>query len=230
MRFACSLLVLCLAAGPGLATHVPFVGCASDGQTGPRPIPRAKLTPDLPPAAAAQISYYVRPNNAVLAPRGWRCFETYGSNGQTLFVAPHPIGSIGHIRLTGPAVMLSVSFGGTSGRFGVAEIAGRLFPAAKPFVDRVEAEGMTDKPFFRHPYPTDKITYRSPYEALVTTPANRDGIGTSSLLPKGALPVDSIVRLRDPKGDSDLIHMSARLAPQQRPLVAYIIAQVAKER
>ena len=227
MRLALTAFALSLAAAPAMATPVPFVGCASDGQIGPQPIPKAGPTPDLPPAAATKLAFYAGAEGpGVLAPRGWQCFQTYGSNGESLLVAPHVIGSVPQTPLSGPAVQLSISDGGTSGRFEVAEIAARLFPAAKPFVDGVEAERLRDK-YVHVPYPADKITRRGLYEALVTTPANADGIGTSSFLLKGPLPIDNIVLLeRD--GDMSLIHMAARLSPAQRPLVAYIIAQVAK--
>ena len=224
------LLALSLLATPAWAAHVPFVGCASDGQVGPQPIPRPAATPDLPPAVAARLAYYVGPYDMrVLAPRGWQCFETYGSNGASLFVTPQRMHGTAETGLIGPAIQLSKSEGGTSGRFEVAAIAARLFPAARAFVDKVEAEGMNDKPFVRRPYPADRITHRGPYEALVTTPADQEGIGTASLLRAGSLPIDGIAIL-DPSGDTSLTHLAARLPTADRPLVAHIIAQVKKEK
>lgn len=65
---------------------VPFVGCKSDGQTGPQKAPNGKpvLLP-LPAKFAERLAYYKSEQSAgVLAPRGWYCFGTYGSSGDTL--------------------------------------------------------------------------------------------------------------------------------------------------
>jgi hypothetical protein len=72
----------------------------------------------------------------VLAPRGWHCFSTYGSNGSNLFVSPVPIDgkalfSADWKGFMGDVVQLSVMDGGTSGRFEVAKVVARVFPAYK---------------------------------------------------------------------------------------------------
>ena len=92
-------LAHCLAALPHAnaqaTSSVPFVGCASDGQVGPRKAAHRKpkvlaLSPEL----ASQLAYYqAQEGSGVLAPRGWYCFSTYGSNGGSLFVAPQLIES-----------------------------------------------------------------------------------------------------------------------------------------
>jgi hypothetical protein len=72
---------------------VPFVGCKSDGQVGPVKAPsgRSKMMA-IPAEAAQRLAYYKAEEGVgVLAPRGGHCFETYGSNGATLYVSPDPI-------------------------------------------------------------------------------------------------------------------------------------------
>jgi hypothetical protein len=117
----------------------------------------------------AYYSAYYDPKNTggVLAPRGWHCFGIYGSNGATLFVTPQPIQSRDLLSDTwagigGPAIQVSVSIGDTSGRFDVARVITRVFPAQRAFVQRVINEG--DEPasdFPSGPYPKDKLTSRS---------------------------------------------------------------------
>ena len=140
-----------LSATPALAQPalVPasFVGCPADGQTGPEAAPASAAIPQLPPAAAQALAYYAGPDLGVLAPRGWHCAETYGSDGNNLLVTPQPLTpgeliSAPPYIATGPAVQTSISMGDTSGRFEVAEIADRIFPAAHAFVASVQAENL----------------------------------------------------------------------------------------
>ena len=62
--------------------------------------------------------------------------------------------------LSGPAVVESVSSGGTSGRFAVAKYSARLFPKLEQaFIAGVIAEGIEPKKDFPFgPYPADKTT------------------------------------------------------------------------
>ena len=109
-------------------TSVPYIGCSGDGQTGP--YAAAKGEPKrvkLPPAIADQLAWYEYNGDAghfgTLGPRGWNCFATIGSDGLTLYVAPEPLDSAKLLEhknwkgFTGPAIQLSISDGGTSGRF-----------------------------------------------------------------------------------------------------------------
>ena len=67
--------------------QVPFVGCASDGQAGPQAAPAGPSKAVAVPAATAQrLAWYkAQYGPGVLAPRGWHCFSTYGSNAPHLF-------------------------------------------------------------------------------------------------------------------------------------------------
>jgi hypothetical protein len=112
---------------------IPFVGCQSDGQLGPQPAPhKPPLHLPLDPTSANRLAYYEgfdRPG--VLGPRGWFCFETYGSNGSTLYVSPTPLNPRQFFDsnwkgFTGPIIQISSMFGGTSGRFAVAQIIARV--------------------------------------------------------------------------------------------------------
>lgn len=109
-----------------IAVRVPFVGCDSDGQTGPVEAPsgESKIVP-IAAENARRLAYYkAEEGDGVLAPRGWYCFSTYGSNGESVYVSPNPIRGADLLSLkwkgfTGPVVQLSGESGETSGRFGV---------------------------------------------------------------------------------------------------------------
>ena len=230
---AWSLAAAALGGWPGTAVagNLPFVGCASDGQQGPQRPPRRVRTPTVPGKDAASLAYYASADGTrVIAPRGWRCFGRYGSNGSTLTVAPTaqawaPFEKTS--RYTGPAVIRSTSFGGTSGRFEVAAFAARLFPVAARFVAAVEAEGIASA-FPRGVPPADRIARRGAYEVLFTTPAGASGTGTRYYLAPGPLPIDGIAILAADR-EHDLETMDARLPATIRPLVAHIIGQMERE-
>src|SRR5438105_419135 len=67
---------------------IPFVGCSSDGQTGPIEAPTYKIPAfSLSAEQAEKLAYYKSENSlGVLAPRDWHCFGTYGSGGNALYV------------------------------------------------------------------------------------------------------------------------------------------------
>ncbi len=217
------------------AVTVPFVGCASDGQTGPLKASTGKSKVVAIPAAIAQrLAYYkAEYSSGVLAPRGWNCFSTYGSNGASLFVSPDPIDPKAFFSedwkgFSGEVVQISFSDGGTSGRFEVAEIIARVFPAYKAFVQNVIAEGIepaSDFPF--GPYPSDKLTYRSKSVAEFETPANAQGLGTDSLLLMNASPIDGVAIISGT--DTDLTHLSARVPAADSDLIPYMVRQAEKE-
>jgi hypothetical protein len=67
-------------------SELPFVGCKSDGQSGPLRAPKgkSKVLP-IGKETAQRLAYYKAEQGfSVLAPRGWYCFETYGSGGAAL--------------------------------------------------------------------------------------------------------------------------------------------------
>jgi len=211
---------------------VPFIGCAADGQMGPLAPPATGAAPAVPSPARDQLAYYAAKHLAVLAPRGWHCFELYGSNGATLIVTPEPHNAKDLLRpdssLQGPAVQLSLSDGETNGRFAVAKVAARIFPVAQGFVDQVIAEGILPKSEFpAGPYPDDKLTRKSARVVEFTTPGKRDGLGTASRLAKNADPIDGVAILSP---ENNLLQLSVRLPTAQRELAATIIEATEADR
>ncbi len=213
-------------------SQVPFVGCASDGQVGPQAAPTGKSKAVAIPAAAAErLAYYkAEYGPGVLAPRGWHCYSIYGSNGAMLFINPDPIDSKAFFSqdwkgFAGQAIEISDSSGGTSGRFEVAKVIARVFPAYKKFVQNVIAEGIepaSDFPF--GPYANDKLTDRGTNIAEFETPANTAGLGTNSGLLPNASPIDGVAIITGT--DTDLIQLSARVSARDRDLIPLIVQQV----
>lgn len=216
----------------GAKGTVPFVGCASDGQVGPQAVPIGKSKQvTISDKIAPRLAYYKAVYGpGVLAPRGWHCFSTYGSDGSNLFVSPEPIDTKALFSpdwkgFAGVAIQISVASGGTSGRFQVAKVIARVFPAYKSFAQKVIAEGLEpadDFPF--GPYPTDKLTYRSKNVVEFVTPANDEGLGTDSHIVKNANSIEGVAMIIE--GDTDLVQLSARLAAQDRDLIPTMIHQV----
>jgi hypothetical protein len=121
-------------------SQIPFVGCASDGQAGPQAAPTgSSKTLAISAAGAERLAWYkALYGPGVLAPRGWHCFSIYGSDGSNLFVSPDAIDSktllsVDWKGFAGQVIEISVSSGGTSGRFEVAKVIARVFPAYKAF-------------------------------------------------------------------------------------------------
>jgi hypothetical protein len=180
---------------------------------------------------AQQLAYYKAKNGpGALAPRGWNCFGVYGSNGTSLYMTPQPIDSQlvfadNWKGFAGSVIQLSDSTGDTSGRFEVAEIIARIFPAHKAFVQSVIAEGIEPASTFPFgPYPTDKLTYKNNEVVEYVTPANQDGLGTSSRLIKNASSIDGVAILSGE--ELSLVQLAARLPPAMSNLLPAIIRQV----
>ncbi len=215
--------------------QVPFVGCASDGQAGPQAVPTGPSKAVAISAAAAQrLAWYkAQYGPGVLAPRGWHCFSTYGSNGSSLFVSPDAIDSKAMFSLdwkgfAGQVIQISIAEGGTSGRFEVAKVIARVFPAYKKFAQNVIAEGIepaSDFPF--GPYASDKLTDRGKNIVEFETPANTAGLGTDSRLEANASPIDGVAIITGT--DTGLIQLSARVSAKDRDLIPLILKQVERD-
>lgn len=235
--------LLCAALGQGGALaaekkydRVPFVGCPSDGQMGPTTPPDSGRgdTPLLPSLIARQLAYYETGDGiGILAPRGWQCFGLSGSGGTGVIVTPTghtPDEALsGRLRLDGPAIELSLSFAGTSGRFRVARGIARLFPEKRWFVQSVLDEGITaPSDYVFAPYPHDRLRRRGDRVVEFTTPAQQEGMGTESFLVKGDLPIDGVAVVA--QGDEpDFLHLMVRLPAGQRRLAPVIIAHLRHE-
>lgn len=214
---------------------VPFVGCVSDGQAGQQAAPRGQSLPVAIPAAMAQrLAYYkAEYGPGALAPRGWNCFSSYGSDGSNLFVSPDPINasvlsSVDWKGFTGQVIEVSEMAGGTSGRFEVAKVIARVFPVYKTFAQNVIAEGLepaSDFPFGH--YPNDKLTYRGKNIVEFETPANSQGLGTDSRLQMNASPIDGVAIVAG--ADTDLVQLSARVPASDSDLIPAMVAQAESE-
>jgi hypothetical protein len=215
--------------------QVPFIGCASDGQAGPQAVPTGPSKAVAISAAAAQrLAYYkAQYGPGVLAPRGWHCFSTYGSDGSNLFVSPDAIDSktllsVDWKGFAGQAIQISDFSGGTSGRFEVAKVIARVFPAYKQFAQNVIAEGLEPASNFPFgPYANDKLTYRGKNIVEFETPENAKGLGTDSRLLPNASPIDGVAIITGT--DTDLIQLSARVSQKDRDLIPLIVKQVESE-
>jgi hypothetical protein len=215
---------------------IPSVGCGSDGQLGPLAAPRPGTSSLRASAGIAQkLAFYKAENGpGVLGPRDWFCFGTYGSSGASLYISPRPIRqsdlfSDGGHRFAGPAVEISLSYGGTSGRFAVAQAIARVFPSNMDFLRRVIAEGIeSESDFPRGPYPQDRLFYRSHEVVEYQTPARRLGFGTESRLAPNDSSIEGLLIL-DTKDDFALYHLALRLPTNLRDLGPIILDQAEQE-
>jgi hypothetical protein len=211
------------------ARPVEVVRCQSDGQLGPQPPPTHKPPPPSVPASyKSKLAYYTSTDLGVLAPKGWRCFGLYGSNGSSLVVTPEPYGP-GHWPgdLKGPAVQLSHSLGDTSGRFTVAQFAARLFPARRDYVEGVIREGVEPRSAFpTGPIPGDQLRRLSPTDVEFTTPPHEHGIGAKSLLQPNQDPIHGAAIITT---DDELVVVDVRLPRTLGGAAPPIIAQVRRE-
>jgi hypothetical protein len=215
---------------------VPFTGCKADGQTGPVEAPNGRgRQVAIPAAAASRLAYYESKfGSGVLAPRGWHCFSTYGSNGSSLFVSPNPVSSAELFSqewkgLDGPAIQISTVFGDTSGRFSVARTIARVFPAHWSFVRKVIAEGIEPASEFPFgPYPGDKLKYLTKEMVEFQTPANSNGMGTASWLLRNSDPISGVAILSGE--EMNLTHLCVRLPPESVDLTPFIVREAERER
>jgi hypothetical protein len=183
---------------------------------------------------AQRLAYYKAEDGAgVLAPRGWYCFETYGSSGGSLFVSPQPINandlfSDSWKGFMGPVIQISGLDGGTSGRFSVARTMARVFPAHRAFVQKVIAEGIEPASNFPiGPHPNDKLTYKNKEMVEYETPGHMDGLGTDSRLQKNKDPIRGAAILFGE--EPNLLILAVRLPSEMNGLTSIVIRQVERE-
>lgn len=212
---------------PLASAEVPQVPCPKDGQGGPVDPPELPASKRLvlPLGTAGSLAFYTahaQGSAGVLAPRGWSCHGLYGSNGDVLVVQPP--GSAGDPRdasYRGQFVLRSFSNGGTSGRFEVARVAGRLFPQARAFAEQVKAEGIDDDPFPDTPWPSDRIERLGDGAVAFETPGGVEGLGRQGKGPYAPEPVSGAVAYAvSADGDPFLVQLKARLDRNIYPAVA----------
>lgn len=203
--------------------QVPFVGCPGIGgpDPGPWPVPKGapRVLPSPPTGRAARIAYY-RANwgPGVFAPRGWHCQAWGGADGSFIIVTPTaPPAVIPREPVKGPGVIAIESYGGTGGRFEVAEVSARLFPKVMAdFIARVKAEGFPYPDFSKiKAFPDDQYTYLTLKLVKFTTPAHQEGIGTGIFVPSRD-PVRGVVSLSPGDGrDTNLLKCDIRLSSSE---------------
>jgi hypothetical protein len=138
---------------------IPFVGCPSFGMLEVSEAPKG--TDELVRISEQDglaLAYYKSADGiGVLAPRGWYCQGASGSGGAALFVGPRPIihNSSGWEGLGGAVIEVNDISGENSGRYEIAELIARVFPAYRSFALRV---GNFDSPLPSGPYPKDSLT------------------------------------------------------------------------
>ena len=205
------------------ATRIPAIGCPSDGQVGPQPAPHVDAPKiNLSPAVAKRLAFYKGDYDpGVLAPRGWKCLELEGSNGSILIIALSLPSSDDLLffrrHIEGPGVELIERSGETSGRFEMAQLIARVFPAHMDFADKVIAENIWNASEFPSgPYRRDRMKYRGDRVVEFETPAGTKGLGSWNHMSLNTDPISgaafldrdiinsSILAVRLPKAQADL--------------------------
>jgi hypothetical protein len=240
LTFSCAVAMAAQPQKPAVPLmKVPLIGCIADGQTGPVKAPTSgvKLLA-IPPHAAERLAWYQGPDDVgsmgVLGPRGWHCFEAYGSSGATLYLSPESLSADELIfrhdwkGFQGPAIQISIHYGDTSGRFEVAKVIARVFPAHLEFTRKVKAEGLAPASDFpTGAFPNDKLTYRNGETVEFETPSNMEGLGTMSGLLKNSEPIRGVAILTGQ--EANLLQLSVRLPTNSADIVHAIIQQTEQE-
>jgi len=221
-----------VAANPNrAAVPVPFIGCVSYGQTEFLEAPNgtSKSVP-ISPDDAQKLAYYASADGiGLLAPRGWFCEGVSGSSGPALFVSPKPIkpSLTGEQGFEGPAIDFYHITSDAIGRFEIAEIMARVFPAYRAFAMR--AWDGIDASLPSAPYPKDILTYSRKTVVEYVTPPYTEGLGTHfSWLKQNDSPVTGAAILI---GDqpSDQVLLSVRLPRDLARLTPVIVRDVERD-
>lgn len=183
-------------------------------------------------ADARNLAYYkAEMGIGILAPRGWHCFGFYGSGGTTLIVAPEPINSSvsDPHKLAGSGVVLAIHDGDTSGRFQVAEIIARVFPAHQQFVQNVkDLFSDLSLTFPSGPFPSDRLTYKSKSIVEYRTPPQSEGLGTQWPLTRNADLIDGVAIVAGSPAPSVFV-LAIRVGPDLQKLAPAIIRHLERE-
>jgi hypothetical protein len=212
--------------------RVPFVGCPSDGQVGPKPAPKAaSMVVRLKSLEAKMLAYYeAEVAGGVLAPRGWHGFGSYGTSGSSLTVTPHALKTLADVFAgeKGPAIAVHDISGEMSGRFAVAQVLARIFPTQIKLAESVIKEGTRpESDFPSGPYPKDKLTYRSDRVVEFRTPPHSEGLGTQFGFTPNDEPVNgvAIILLGESPDDTPSLELLLVRLKQENELLASVIIQ-----
>jgi hypothetical protein len=218
----------------GTDVSVPYVGCASFGQSSASEPPAGtSKSVSISLKDAEALAYYESADGiGLLAPRGWFCEGTSGSGGAALFLSPVPIHytSSGWHGLEGTAIEFNYISGENSGTYDIARIMARVFPEY-----RTVARGILKDFDFRlpsGPYPKDTLTRVGKTIVEFKTPAQTEGLGNfDSWLKKSDTPIQGAAILstdsRKPFSSSThVVLLSVRFPPDLVPLAPPIIHNV----
>ena len=199
------------------------ISCDSDGQMGFVSGPKlAGIEPAVSSWAFRYLSYFTTGSISVLAPKGWRCVGSYGSNGEGLVVTekPQPINVLNRSSVD-IGVQISHSNAETSGRFKVARVIARLFPNAKNFaLSVINEDGGDPKDYPFGYFKDDVVEQKNEYVVDYTTPANIDGAGNKfSLVAKGGFPIHGTAMLVS----DGLVFLTVKLPLELQSLIGPII-------
>lgn len=208
---------------------IPLIGCETTGQVQFPDPKNSMIEVELHSEIAKGLAVYRAATGlAVLAPRDWHCHGTIGSGGNFLYVTAQPVNwgeyftQRGEIK--GPAIVLVVRWGSTSGRFDVAQIIGRIFPSRRKFAQKV-AEDFDHVNIPNGPYPADKLRYRRDTIVEFETPPRQQGLGTDYGLKPSDTAVRGVARL-SPGNEPNLTLLAVRLPPQLNRLTRVITDHV----
>jgi hypothetical protein len=218
------------------SVSVPFVGCPSYGQIERLEPPKGtSRTMRISSANAKALAYYRSADGiGVLAPRGWYCEGASGSGGYALFLGPKQIqhGGSGWQGLDGPAIEVNHMTSENSGRYEIAEVMARVFPAYRVFARRL-MKGM-DIPLPTDSYPKDTLARRGEKIVEYNTPAQTEGLGNfHSWIGKSDLPISGVAIIIDDSattgGGPDLVLLSVRLPHALTGLTPVIVGQLERD-
>jgi hypothetical protein len=215
--------------------RIPVMGCAADGDAGSvPPPPNSEKIIEIDKKLAPRVAFYKAATSPlVLAPQGWNCLGIYGANGSTLYIAPELFSKEDLYAkdggFHGAAIQASEIDGDTPGRFEVARVIARVFPAHKAFAQKVISEGVVPAENFHFgPYPTDLMTDKGDDMVEFQTPPDTLGLGTMSKLRKNKDPIDGSIKLAGLLNDK-MFRVIVRMEPGDKEFTPVIIRQFEKD-
>ncbi|MGU3658424.1 hypothetical protein ACLBYM_16790 [Methylobacterium fujisawaense] len=216
---------------PLLNAEVPVVACplVSMADDVPPPKTPASVRVLVPEGSVGALAFFTTTPDAkrgVLGPRAWSCHAQSGSNGDVLYVVPpDAVPDRVNGAYAGPMVSRRFADGGTSGRFEVGRVAGRLFPQARRFAEQVRDEGLDDpRDFVFSPWPQDRLQRLSSSVVAYSTPGGAQGLGRPGKAPYGPETTSGVVMF-DGISDDDpfLVELTVRLGDGEDRLAAAIV-------
>ena len=224
MRLAGLVLALCAQASLFAQTaSVPFVGCVSYGQANVVEPPKGTSKSVSVSAKDAQaLAWYTSADgDGLLAPRGWYCEGFSCSSGAMLVLSPQPIDR--HLTssegFSGPAIEVDHTNWQSSGRYQIAEVVLRLFPAYRAFATRTMEAMELSLP--SDPYPKDTLRRKSKTVVEYDTSAHTEGLEKQSWPKKNGSSISGVaILIGDPP---DLLLLSVRLPPNLSRLTPLIV-------